>query len=61
MVFGFVIIMDILKYGFGIDPVRGERDRIRRGRSLLERKDRETGKFQKTLHRRQVNTIRAVL
>ena len=41
---GFVIVMDGLKYIFGIDPVRGERDAIRRGRALLERRERKKRK-----------------
>lgn len=45
---GFVIVMDALKYLFGIDPVRRERDQIRRGRALLERKNRKKRKRQKT-------------
>jgi hypothetical protein len=36
---GFVIIMDILKYGFGIDPVQKERELIRRKHALLEREN----------------------
>lgn len=35
----FIVIMDILKYGFGIDPVREERERLRRSkRSIPKRK-----------------------
>ena len=34
----FVVIMDILKYGFGIDPVREERERLRRERRAKHRK-----------------------
>ena len=34
----FIIIMDILKYCFGIDPVRSERRRIRRKRRAKHRK-----------------------
>ncbi len=44
---GFVIIMDALKYLFGIDPVRRERDQIRRGRALLERRKRRKRKKRK--------------
>lgn len=40
----FVMIMDALKYIFGIDPVRRERDAIRRGRALLERRNRKKRK-----------------
>jgi hypothetical protein len=31
-VIGFIVIMDVLKYGFGIDPVHDERERLRRKR-----------------------------
>jgi hypothetical protein len=34
----FVIIMDILKYCFGIDPVHEERERIRREKRAKKRK-----------------------
>lgn len=34
----FIVIMDILKYGFGIDPVREERERIRRKKLEKNRK-----------------------
>lgn len=37
----FVIAMDALKYLFGIDLVRRERDEVRRGRALLERRNRK--------------------
>ncbi len=50
-VVGFVIIMDVLKYVCGIDPVRRERDQIRRGRALLERRDRKQRKNRKLLYR----------
>ncbi|CAF1113374.1 unnamed protein product [Adineta ricciae] len=36
----FVIIMDILRYGFGIDPVREERVQIRRARLAQRRRRR---------------------
>jgi len=38
MVIGFIIIMDILKYGFGIDPVEPERRRLRRQQLLKKHK-----------------------
>ena len=41
MVATFVVTMDVLKYVFGIDPVQLEREKIRRGRALLERRDRK--------------------
>jgi hypothetical protein len=34
----FVVIMDILKYCFGIDPIRGERERYRRQKQAKKRK-----------------------
>lgn len=34
----FIVIMDILKYGFGIDPVREERERLQREREARRRK-----------------------
>jgi hypothetical protein len=34
----FVVVMDILKYCFGIDPVEGERERIRREKRAKKRK-----------------------
>jgi hypothetical protein len=33
-VFMFVVIMDVLKYGFGIDPTREELERIRRKKQM---------------------------
>lgn len=33
----FIIIMDILKYCFDIDPVEGEREKIRRRRPVIQR------------------------
>jgi hypothetical protein len=34
----FIIIMDILKYCFGIDPTREEREQIRRKKKAKKRK-----------------------
>ena len=34
----FIVIMDILKYCFGIDPVYEERERIRRKKQAKKRK-----------------------
>jgi hypothetical protein len=34
----FIVIMDILKYCFGIDPVYEERERIRRSKKAKKRK-----------------------
>ena len=34
----FIVVMDILKYCFGIDPVEGERERIRRKKRAKKRK-----------------------
>lgn len=45
----FVIIMDILKYCFGIDPVQKERELIRRKRALLERKNRAPQKCREVI------------
>lgn len=44
-VVGFFVIMDILKYCFGIDPVREERELLRRRRAALERENRENGRY----------------
>src|SRR5271155_4830901 len=30
---GFIIVMDVLKYGFGIDPTKDELERIRRAKA----------------------------
>jgi hypothetical protein len=30
LVIGFIVTMDVLKYGFGIDPVQTDRDNLRR-------------------------------
>jgi hypothetical protein len=51
----FVIVLDVLKYGFDIDPVRRERDQLRRGRALLERRDRKRRRSQNRLRRRRMN------
>ena len=37
-VVAFVITMDILKYCFGIDPVKEERERIRREKRMKNRR-----------------------
>lgn len=34
----FIVVMDILKYGFGIDPVHEEREKLRRERRVKQRK-----------------------
>jgi hypothetical protein len=44
----FIIILDILKYVFGIDPVREERERIRRKRILLKQNNSKHFKPPKT-------------
>jgi hypothetical protein len=49
--------MDILKYGFGIDPVREERELIRRRRAALEQKNRENQKLQNVHHLRRINKV----
>ena len=49
MVMGFFIIMDILKYGFGIDPVSKEQENLRRIRALQ--------KSQSRFHRPAMNQV----
>ena len=34
----FIVVMDILKYCFGIDPVQEERDRLRKNKKIQKRK-----------------------
>ena len=34
----FIVIMDILKYGFGIDPTKDELERIRRAKRAKRRR-----------------------
>jgi len=41
---GFIIVLDILKYGFGIDPVCEEREQIRRKRALSKQKNHDKSK-----------------
>ncbi len=41
---GFIIVLDILKYGFSIDPICEERERIRRKRALSKRKNHDKSK-----------------
>ncbi|UJR30565.1 hypothetical protein I4U23_018094 [Adineta vaga] len=53
LVVGFVIILDILKYGFGIDPVRGERNRLRRERFQCDRKNRQKPAIEKQIYLRR--------
>jgi hypothetical protein len=38
IVAAFIVIMDILKYCFGIDPVHEERERIWRKKKVVKRK-----------------------
>ena len=38
MVVGFIVIMDLLKYGFGIDPVREERQRLLQEKPVKKRR-----------------------
>ena len=40
VVVGFIVVMDVLKYGFGIDPVKEERERLRRAKAVKQRKHR---------------------
>ena len=37
---GFVVVMDVLKYCFGIDPVKEELERIQRTKAMKRRKHR---------------------
>ncbi|CAF1126051.1 unnamed protein product [Adineta steineri] len=55
VVAGFVIIMDILKYGFGIDPVRKERDLLRRRRSRFRQRNRPKQKLKNKLYLRHLS------
>ncbi|UJR20053.1 hypothetical protein I4U23_023187 [Adineta vaga] len=48
-VLGFVIVLDVLKYVFGIDVTRKEREEIRRERTSLARKTREKRNYQKLI------------
>jgi hypothetical protein len=54
---GFIIVLDILKYGFGIDPVRAERELMRRERALLERSKFVTQKAKIRFPRRRLNKV----
>ena len=56
-VVGFVVIMDILKYVFGIDPVHEDRKFLRRRRAAFQRKNRAVQKSQNTLHWRNTNKV----
>jgi hypothetical protein len=38
LVVGFIVVMDILKYGFGIDPVKDDLERIRRKKQAKKAK-----------------------
>lgn len=40
LVAGFILIMDILKYGFGIDPVREEREFLQRRHAASQQNSR---------------------
>ena len=40
VVAGFIVVMDVLKYGFGIDPVEEERERIRSAKPVKRIKHR---------------------
>jgi len=53
----FVIVLDILKYGFGIDPVCEERELIRRKQALLKRRNCETRKPLNIVRPRYVNKV----
>ena len=47
VVVGFFVIMDVLKYGFGIDPVKEEREKIRRAKAIERMKKRRRVLVQK--------------
>lgn len=40
VVVSFIVFMDILKYGFGIDPVKDELERIRRAKAVRRQRRR---------------------
>jgi hypothetical protein len=41
---GFIVILDVLKYGFGIDPVKTDRDALRkRNMKKIKKKVTPTG------------------
>ncbi len=54
---GFIIVLDALKYVFGIDVTRKERDQIRRERNLQKKINREIQKPRKTFRIRRLNKI----
>lgn len=41
LVVGFIVVMDVLKYGFGIDPVKSERDALKRNKMEKETKKKK--------------------
>lgn len=45
IVVGFIVVMDILKYGFGIDPTRDELERIRRQKRMKRAKPPEIVRY----------------
>jgi choline-glycine betaine transporter len=53
----FIIILDILKYGFGIDLAQKERDRIRHKRASHNKNNRKTRMPQKAIRLRRMNKI----
>lgn len=40
-VVGFIIVMDVLKYGFGIDPVKTDRDALKKKQKEEEQKKKK--------------------
>jgi hypothetical protein len=54
---GFIIVLDILKYGFGIDLTRKERAQIWRKRVLHEQINREKQKSYNSFRLRCMHTI----
>lgn len=44
IVVGFIVTMDVLKYGFGIDPVKTDRDALKRKKKQKEKKKNQRPK-----------------
>ncbi len=40
LVIGFVVFMDVLKYGFGIDPTQDERDALQKNKMKKNKVER---------------------
>ena len=50
-VVGFIVVMDILKYGFGIDPVKTDRDALKKKRMGEEKKKKKKNQRPKVAYR----------